>query len=66
MSDWRSWCRLCASFEGTAEAESELNDVLEQIFEVKSRSISEKQNKNKIPSDSCFLAGLSQLQCLRA
>lgn len=34
MNEWKSWCRLCASFEETGEAENEINDVMEQVFEV--------------------------------
>lgn len=34
MSDYRLWCRLCGSLEGTSEIEVDLLQIIEQIFEV--------------------------------
>lgn len=36
MNEWKAWCRLCGSFEETGVADSEINEMIEQVFEVTS------------------------------
>lgn len=35
MLEWKNWCRLCGSFEVNEKIDPEIENIVEQILEVK-------------------------------